>query len=90
MRVPGAARSHAAVSLPDPRRGEQVVLLTEQVDARRHDLLRQAQAEGLSELYVPRKVVTAEAVPLLGAGKTDYRAARALVQERLATTPEVA
>jgi acyl-[acyl-carrier-protein]-phospholipid O-acyltransferase / long-chain-fatty-acid--[acyl-carrier-protein] ligase len=81
---------HAAVSLPDPRRGEQVVLLTEHPDAPRHELLRQAQAEGRSELYVPRKIVHVDALPLLGAGKTNYVAARELAEKSLATAPEVA
>lgn len=38
--------------------------------------LRQA---GLSPLYAVRRVVKLEAIPLLGTGKTDYRALRALV-----------
>jgi acyl-[acyl-carrier-protein]-phospholipid O-acyltransferase/long-chain-fatty-acid--[acyl-carrier-protein] ligase len=81
---------HAAVSLPDPRRSEQVLLLTEQADAQRQGLLRQAQAEGRSELYVPRQIVHVDAIPLLGAGKTDYVAARELAEKSLATKPEVA
>jgi acyl-[acyl-carrier-protein]-phospholipid O-acyltransferase/long-chain-fatty-acid--[acyl-carrier-protein] ligase len=83
-------RRHAAITLPDPRRGEQVLLLTEQVDAQRQDLLRQAQTEGRSELYVPRQIVHVNAIPVLGAGKTDYVAARELAKKHLATKPEAA
>jgi hypothetical protein len=35
----------------------------------------------LSELHVPRRVVQTKAIPLLGTGKTDYRAVQALVDE---------
>ena len=67
-----------------------MLLLTEQADAQRQGLLRQAQAEGRSELYVPRQIVHVDAIPLLGAGKTDYVAARELAEKSLATKPEVA
>jgi acyl-[acyl-carrier-protein]-phospholipid O-acyltransferase/long-chain-fatty-acid--[acyl-carrier-protein] ligase len=81
---------HAAVTVPDPRRGEQVVLVTEHAGARRQDLLPAAQAEGLSELHLPRKIVRVDALPLLGAGKADYVAARELAEKSLAAKPQAA
>jgi acyl-[acyl-carrier-protein]-phospholipid O-acyltransferase / long-chain-fatty-acid--[acyl-carrier-protein] ligase len=69
---------HAVVALPDPRRGEQIVLVTDRQDADRAALLGQMRASGLSELFVPKAVVTVPRVPLLGTGKVDYRAVAAL------------
>lgn len=74
---------HAALSLPDARRSEQLVLLTERSQAQRADLLARARAEGISELHVPKKIITVESIPLFGAGKTNYEAARTLVEREL-------
>jgi acyl-[acyl-carrier-protein]-phospholipid O-acyltransferase/long-chain-fatty-acid--[acyl-carrier-protein] ligase len=74
---------HAALRIPEKRKGEQVVLLTERRNAARRDLLEQAKTEGVSELHVPRHLVTTDTIPLLGAGKTDYAAAQALVEKEL-------
>ena len=63
---------HAAVSIPDARKGEQIVLLTENPDADRAALSEQARAEGLSELAVPATVRPVDAIPVLGTGKVDY------------------
>ncbi len=65
----------AAVGIPDPRKGERIVLLTEQPGASREALMAHARAKGLSELRVPR-VVLQTPVPLLGTGKADYTAAK--------------
>ncbi|MGH7415101.1 MAG: AMP-binding protein [Candidatus Rokuibacteriota bacterium] len=74
---------HAALSIPDPRRGEQIVLVTEEHAAEREALLQRARADGIAPLAVPRTIVAVDKMPLLGAGKIDYRAARALVEGRL-------
>ena len=63
---------HAAVALPCPPKGEQIVLVTDFAGARRMDLLAWAQNHGVSELAVPRKVLTMREIPVLGTGKTDY------------------
>ena len=75
---PGAA--HAALSLPDPQKGEKLVLLTEQPDATRQRLLEQARQEGISAVNVPRGVFRVSKIPLLGSGKIDYGAALALAE----------
>ena len=63
---------HAVVALPDERRGERLVLVTEAPAIRRELLVEAAHREGLPEIAVPREVVTLAALPLLGSGKTDY------------------
>lgn len=73
------AAGHAVVARPDARKGEQLVLVTTQPDAGRAQLVEQARALGVGELSIPRQVVWVKQLPVLGAGKTDYR-----VVERLA------
>lgn len=63
---------HAAATVPDPRKGEQVILLTTAKEADRSALLAWAQSHGVSELSVPRKVFHVDEIPVLGTGKVDY------------------
>ena len=63
---------HAAAAIPDPRKGEQIVLLSDAEAVNRPDLLAWAQNHGVSELSVPRKVFHIDEIPVLGTGKVDY------------------
>ncbi|MCA6108982.1 acyl-[ACP]--phospholipid O-acyltransferase [Bradyrhizobium cenepequi] len=76
-----------AVSIPDARKGERIVLLTTQRDAERGAMQRQAKATGASELAVPADIRVVDKVPLLGSGKTDYVAATALARELATAMP---
>ena len=76
---PGAA--FAVVSLPDERKGEQLVLLTDREDASREAFLAHAQQNGLPEIMVPRHFYVNQTVPLLGTGKTDYPGALSLAED---------
>jgi acyl-[acyl-carrier-protein]-phospholipid O-acyltransferase/long-chain-fatty-acid--[acyl-carrier-protein] ligase len=64
--------SHAAITLPDGRKGEQIVLLTTNPDADRIDLVGWAQNHGVPELAVPKRIILVDAIPVLGTGKIDY------------------
>jgi acyl-[acyl-carrier-protein]-phospholipid O-acyltransferase/long-chain-fatty-acid--[acyl-carrier-protein] ligase len=64
--------AHAVVSLPDPKKGERLVLLTEHADVERAQLGATAREMGLPEIFVPRSIVHVKAIPLLGTGKVDY------------------
>lgn len=64
--------NHAAVAIPDGRKGEQIILVTTCPDAQRTDLVGWARNHGVQELAVPRKILIVEAIPVLGTGKTDY------------------
>jgi len=70
-----------AVSIPDQRKGERIVLLTTQKDAERSAMQRQAKAQGAPELAVPASIMVVDKVPLLGSGKTDYVTAKALAED---------
>ncbi len=72
---------HAAVAIPDKKKGEQIVLLTEYNDADRKDLVEQAKKDGVAELAVPRKVIKVDSIPVLGTGKIDYRGVNELLKE---------
>ncbi|MEJ1969795.1 MAG: AMP-binding protein [Rhizomicrobium sp.] len=64
--------SHAAIAVPDGRKGEQIVLVTTVKDASRHDLVGWAHNHGVAEIAVPRRIIAVDEVPVLGTGKTDY------------------
>ena len=70
---------HAAVAIPDARKGEQIILLTTTVGAERGALLSQAQADGIAEIGIPRQVFVISTMPVLGTGKIDYVSASKLV-----------
>ncbi len=71
---------HAAVAIADPRRGEQVVLVSDAAHAKRADLVAWAQHHGVAEISLPRKIITLSALPVLGTGKLDYPAIQALAE----------
>ncbi len=68
---------HAAVALPDPKKGEQIVLLTDSERPERAALKARAQEEGYGEVYLPKRIIRMPSVPLLATGKVDYPAVMA-------------
>lgn len=74
---------NAAVSLPDPVKGEHVVLLTDHAAAERAALIKQVHAEGYSELHIPRRIISVPSMPILATGKTDYHAVRERVNQEI-------
>ena len=64
--------THAAISLPDERKGEKIVLITDYQLADRKQLQDTARRLHSSELSVPRHVLIMENLPILGTGKIDY------------------
>jgi acyl-[acyl-carrier-protein]-phospholipid O-acyltransferase/long-chain-fatty-acid--[acyl-carrier-protein] ligase len=75
---------HAAVTLPDPKKGEQVVLLSEAPEASRSPILDWAQTNGVPEISVPRRVFKVGQIPVLGTGKVDYSAVRSEAERLMA------
>ena len=64
--------NHAALSLPDERKGEKIILLSEHEGADRKAFQEKARELGYGELYIPREVLHMREIPVLGTGKTDY------------------
>ena len=81
---------HAAAILPDPRKGEQIILVTDKKGAARNLLLAWSQSHGVPEIAVPRKIVEVDAIPVLGTGKTDYLAVKTLAENGLLALSEKA
>lgn len=72
---------HAAIALPDGRKGEAIVLVTTYPNANRADLQTWIQNHGVAELAAPRRIVHFDEIPVLGTGKTDYvRIQRTVIQ----------
>jgi acyl-[acyl-carrier-protein]-phospholipid O-acyltransferase / long-chain-fatty-acid--[acyl-carrier-protein] ligase len=66
--------NHVVVAVPDDRRGEQLVLVTDKPDVQRDALIGLARTAGLPELWVPKQIFCVAAIPLLGSGKVDFPA----------------
>jgi acyl-[acyl-carrier-protein]-phospholipid O-acyltransferase/long-chain-fatty-acid--[acyl-carrier-protein] ligase len=74
---------HAVVAVPDPKKGERLVLVTDRRDAEAAPLVSHAQAIGAPEIAVPRKIIRVPEIPVLGTGKTDYVALQRIVDAEL-------
>ncbi len=70
----------AVVSIPDAKKGERLVLVTDEREAVTASLLAHAQAIGAPEIAVPRKIVKVPEPVLLGTGKTDYAAVQRIAE----------
>lgn len=70
--------NHVVVALPDVRKGEQLVLVTEKPDAEKKALQDEAKRKGFPELWLPKAILVTAAIPVLGNGKIDYGGAREL------------
>lgn len=76
-----AGQPVAIVGVPDSAKGEALVLLTT-MPISSDELRAKLLAAGLSNLWVPKLVCRVEQIPILGTGKTDHKACRALAIER--------
>lgn len=74
---------HAAVSVPDSKRGERLILVTDHEGAASAQLSEWARDNGAPELAVPKKIIKIAVIPVLGTGKTDYVAIQKLVEDAL-------
>jgi acyl-[acyl-carrier-protein]-phospholipid O-acyltransferase/long-chain-fatty-acid--[acyl-carrier-protein] ligase len=72
---------HVVLSLPDPRKGEQLLLVTEKADACKDELLAHARKEGFPELWVPKSLLVVPAIPVLASGKIDLQATHELAAQ---------
>ncbi|CAG7855929.1 acyl-[acyl-carrier-protein]-phospholipid O-acyltransferase / long-chain-fatty-acid--[acyl-carrier-protein] ligase [biofilm metagenome] len=68
---------HAASSIPDPKKGELVILLTTQKDATLPALA--AASPGVAAISLPKKLLVVDSIPILGTGKINYPAVSELV-----------
>lgn len=66
----------------DPRKGERIILVTQQKDATRANFQDYAKSKGAADLMIPAEIMIVDAVPLLGSGKLDFPAITKMVRER--------
>ncbi len=80
--------AHAAIALPDPSRGEQIILATTCATADPSRMKAWAQSHGVSPLAIPKRVAFVPEIPVLGTGKTNYVAVKLLLAQQLEAPPQ--
>lgn len=74
---------HAVVSIPDRKKGEQLVLVTTNPHASREEVVAYAKSQQLGEISIPKKILMVKIMPLLGSGKINYAGVKELVLNEL-------
>ncbi|MFV0626685.1 MAG: acyl-[ACP]--phospholipid O-acyltransferase [Alphaproteobacteria bacterium] len=64
--------AHAVISVPDEKKGEQLILFTTNKDAKRQDIVAFFKEHGVSEISIPKTINVLDSIPLMATGKTDY------------------
>lgn len=67
---------HAALAVPDKRKGERIILLTTRKRPDKAAIAKHARSTGAAKLTVPSEIVAVDEIPVLGSGKTDYVSVR--------------
>ncbi|ADM09091.1 Aas bifunctional protein, putative [Parvularcula bermudensis HTCC2503] len=75
---------NAAIIVPDPRKGEQIILLTEEPHPRPEHLRDWARSHGVPEIAMPKQVLHVDDIPVLGTGKVDYVSLNRQAEELIA------
>jgi len=81
---------HAAVSVPDRRKGERIVLATTKPDPDKKEIVDYGKRAGVTELMVPSEILPFHDIPVLGSGKIDYVATLERVRKRLGKSDKAA
>jgi len=74
--------THAVMAVPDEKKGEQLILVTENKEAQKQEITEYVRKEGLSELGLPKKIIYVDQIPLLGTGKVDYVTTQEIVDNQ--------
>jgi acyl-[acyl-carrier-protein]-phospholipid O-acyltransferase/long-chain-fatty-acid--[acyl-carrier-protein] ligase len=82
-------RCVAITGVPDPAKGEALVLLTTQ-EIVQADLREKLSAAGLPNLWIPRRIVRVDAIPILASGKLDLRGCRETALQAISGGEELA
>jgi acyl-[acyl-carrier-protein]-phospholipid O-acyltransferase/long-chain-fatty-acid--[acyl-carrier-protein] ligase len=80
----------AVVAVPDARKGERLILVTQQKDATRSQFIAFARERHASELMFPAEIMILDKMPMLGSGKVDMMTLNKLVQEQVAAKTPMA
>lgn len=63
---------HAVLSKPDEKKGEVLVLLTNNPEAKRETIVHHMRTNGHAEILTPKHIIILSEMPLLATGKIDY------------------
>jgi acyl-[acyl-carrier-protein]-phospholipid O-acyltransferase/long-chain-fatty-acid--[acyl-carrier-protein] ligase len=73
--------THVAITIPDDKKGEQIIILTDYNKATREEIADYFKIQNMPAIATPRKIMLVDAIPLLGTGKIDYQSAKKLVAQ---------
>lgn len=71
---------HVALTQSDESKGERIVLLTTETGIQRSELAAFLKIRQMSELYLPKELISVSEIPLLATGKINVLAAKALFE----------
>ncbi len=69
------------ITIPDAKKGEILVLITSHEETTSKEIQQYFKETGLSELWVPKKIVYMKHPPVLGTGKFDYQTAKKMIDK---------
>ncbi|HLH96740.1 MAG TPA: acyl-[ACP]--phospholipid O-acyltransferase [Xanthobacteraceae bacterium] len=78
----------AVVAVPDARKGERLILVTQKKDATRSEFMAYARAQHAADLMIPSEIMIFDKLPLLGSGKVDMMSLTKQVKDQIAAAPE--
>lgn len=70
----------AVAAVKDERKGEKLVMVTDNPAASREQFIKFLKLKGAQDLMAPAELRTVDAVPLLGSGKVDFAGVQRLVE----------
>lgn len=74
-------RKIAVMGVPDEAKGEALVLISADPDVNLKDLRAKMLEDGIPALWVPKKIVDVEEIPILASGKLDIKACDTIAKE---------
>ncbi len=80
---------HAVLSQPDPRKGEQIVLVTNFKQAEQKELIEYFRAHSIADIALPRKIIILAKMPVLPSGKVDYQAVKSVLENQPIEEPSL-
>ncbi|HYA07866.1 MAG TPA: acyl-[ACP]--phospholipid O-acyltransferase, partial [Xanthobacteraceae bacterium] len=73
----------AVIAVPDARKGERLIMVTNKHGASRSDFIAYARGKHASELMFPAEIIVLDKLPLLGSGKVDNLALQKFVRDQI-------
>jgi acyl-[acyl-carrier-protein]-phospholipid O-acyltransferase/long-chain-fatty-acid--[acyl-carrier-protein] ligase len=73
-------RKIAIVGVPDEAKGEALILLSSDPDIDLHELRVKLTKEGIPALWIPKKMIDVDEIPILASGKLDIKGCDALAK----------